>query len=311
MKLIFAGTPAFSVHALRALHEAGHDISLVLTQPDRPAGRGMAFKASPVKMLAQSFGMEVFQPVTLKDPSVQERLRAVEADVMVVVAYGLILPLPVLEIPKFGCINIHASLLPRWRGAAPIQRAILAGDRETGVCIMQMETGLDTGPVLLSGAVPINPGETAGMLHDKLALLGAELIVKALHRLSSSDGLPVRPQPSEGITYAEKIQKTEATIDWRQSAVTLLRQICAFNPVPGAVASLHGSPVKIWTAEIVDGSGALGEMITVERNALIVACGEKALRILELQKAGGKRLVTGEFLMGNSLQTGHSFDVKT
>ena len=311
MKLIFAGTPEFSVHALKALHEAGHEIALVLTQPDRPAGRGMAFKASPVKTLAQSLGMEVFQPVTLKDAAVQERLRAVNADVMVVVAYGLILPLPVLEIPRFGCLNIHASLLPRWRGAAPIQRAILAGDKETGVCIMLMETGLDTGPVLLSGTVPISLGETAGVLHDKLAHLGADLIVKVLHRLSSTDALKAQTQPDEGVVYAEKIQKTEAIIDWRESALSLLRQICAFNPVPGAVASLQGSPVKIWQAEIVEGSGAPGQIITVEKNELVVACGEKALRLLELQKAGGKRLGVGDFLTGNVLQVGHSFDIKT
>ncbi len=230
MKLIFAGTPEFAAQALDAIIAAGHEVALVLTQPDRPSGRGLALRASPVKERALAAGIGVFQPPTLRDVAAQETIRAVGAEAMVVAAYGLILPQVVLDMPRFGCINIHASLLPRWRGAAPIQRALLAGDAETGVCIMQMEAGLDTGPVLSSGELSIADDDTAATLHDKLAALGAELIVDALARLP----LAPCPQPDAGVTYAAKIEKAEAPLDWRLPAIQLARQVRAFNPFPGA-----------------------------------------------------------------------------
>ncbi|HET7774752.1 MAG TPA: methionyl-tRNA formyltransferase, partial [Azospira sp.] len=232
MKIVFAGTPEFAAQALGALYAAGHEIPLVLTQPDRPAGRGMALQASPVKQLALAQGSEVFQPLTLKETEAQEKLRQVAPDVMVVAAYGLILPQVVLDIPRQGCLNIHASLLPRWRGAAPIHRAILAGDAETGVCIMQMEAGLDTGPVLLSRNLPIDDRDTAQTLHDKLATLGAEAIVEALGCLP----LPAQPQPTAGVTYAAKLEKSESPLDWRRTAAELDRQVRAFTPFPGSTA---------------------------------------------------------------------------
>jgi methionyl-tRNA formyltransferase len=238
MKLIFAGTPEFAAQSLSAILAAGHQVALVLTQPDRPSGRGMTLRPSPVKALALASGIEVFQPLTLKDPAVQERLHAVGAEVMVVAAYGLILPQAVLDLPRYGCLNIHASLLPRWRGAAPIQRAILAGDTETGVCIMQMEAGLDTGPVLLSDRLPLASDETAGSLHDKLADLGARLIVNALEKIP----LPAVPQSDTGITYAAKIEKAEALLDWRLPAAEIERKVRAFNPFPGAATMLEGIP---------------------------------------------------------------------
>ncbi|MDR2112627.1 MAG: methionyl-tRNA formyltransferase, partial [Candidatus Accumulibacter sp.] len=244
MKLVFAGTPEFAACALKAVLTANHQVTLVLTQPDRPAGRGMALRPSPVKEIAAAAGIDVFQPPALKDPATLERIRAASAEAMVVAAYGLILPPAVLDIPRFGCLNIHASLLPRWRGAAPIQRALLAGDAESGVCIMQMDAGLDTGPILRSGRLPIAAGETAGSLHDKLAGLGARLIVETLAGLP---GAPA-PQPSAGATYAAKIGKAEAALDWRSSAEELERQVRAFNPFPGAVTRLNGAPIKVWRA---------------------------------------------------------------
>ena len=233
MKVIFAGTPEFAAQALKAIAAAGHDIPLVLSQPDRPAGRGMNLQTSPVKKLALELGCEVFQPLTLKDPEAQSRVAAVGADVMVVAAYGLILPQVVLDMPKFGCINIHASLLPRWRGAAPIQRAIQAGDAASGVCIMQMEAGLDTGPVLARVSTPIGDVDTAGTLHDRLADLGAAAVVDVLNRLP----LSAEAQSAAGVTYAAKIEKAEAVIDWRLPAAVLDRHIRAFNPFPGPRAS--------------------------------------------------------------------------
>ncbi len=303
MKLIFAGTPDFAATALAALVAAGHDVALVMTQPDRPAGRGMALQASPVKQLAERHGLPVFQPATLKDPAAQERVRAVAADVMVVAAYGLILPQAVLDLPRHGCLNIHASLLPRWRGAAPIQRAILAGDTESGVCIMQMEAGLDTGPVLLSGALPIGSETTAASLHDELAALGARLIVEALARLP----LPAVAQPEAGVTYAAKLEKAEALIDWRQPAAAIDRQVRAFNPFPGAATQLAGLQVKIWRASPVAGAGTPGELLAVDRDGLVIACGDGALRVTELQKAGGKRLPAAQFLAGHPLSAGERF----
>lgn len=296
MRLIFAGTPEFAAQALRALIAAGHDIPLVLTQPDRPAGRGMALQPSAVKQVAVAHGIEVFQPDNLKSAEAQSRLAAVNAEVMVVAAYGLLLPQTVLDLPQFGCLNIHASLLPRWRGAAPLQRALLAGDRESGVCIMQMEAGLDTGPVLLSAALPIAADETAGSLHDRLAELGAGLIVAALEKLP----LAPTPQADCGVTYAAKIEKSEAMLDWNQSAQQLARQVRAFNPFPGALATLGQLSVKVWRASAEAGEGSPGTILASDRAGILVACGEGALRLTELQKAGGKRLSAAQFLAGAS-----------
>jgi methionyl-tRNA formyltransferase len=304
MKLIFAGTPAFAAQALQAIIQAGHEVALVLTQPDRPAGRGMALQPSPVKKLALENGIEVFQPLSLKDAAAQEKIAAIGAEVMVVAAYGLILPQVVLDMPRFGCLNIHASLLPRWRGAAPIQRALLAGDAETGVCIMQMEAGLDTGPVLLRQAFAVAPAETSASLHDRLAALGAELIVTALADLP----LVADAQPADGITYAHKIEKAEALIDWSKPAVELDRHLRAFNPFPGAQARLAGQTIKLWRAAVVEASGESGQVLAVDRDKIVVACGEGALAISELQKAGGKRLPVQQFLAGHLLKVGDRFD---
>ena len=305
MKLIFAGTPEFAAQALSAIVAAGHQVALVLTQPDRPAGRGMALQPSAVKNVALAHGIEVFQPLTLKDAEAQAKIAAVGAEVMVVAAYGLILPQAVLDMPRFGCINIHGSLLPRWRGAAPIQRALLAGDAETGVCIMQMEAGLDTGPVLLRGALPIAATDTTASLHDRLAELGARLCVEALGQLP----LPAEPQPGEGVTYAHKIEKAEAVIDWTKSAAELDRHIRAFNPFPGAQALFGGQTVKLWQATPVAGSGPVGSVLAVDKKQIVIACGEGALAVSELQKAGGKRLPVQQFLAGHPLKVGDRFDI--
>ena len=305
MKLIFAGTPEFAAQALSAIVAAGHEVALVLTQPDRPAGRGMALQPSAVKKVALAHGIEVFQPLTLKDAEAQAKIAAVGAEVMVVAAYGLILPQAVLDMPRFGCINIHASLLPRWRGAAPIQRALLAGDAETGVCIMQMEAGLDTGPVLLRGAFPIEATDTTASLHDRLAGLGARLCVEALGKLP----LPAEAQPAEGVTYAHKIEKAEAVIDWTKPAIELDRHIRAFNPFPGAQAVFGGQTVKLWQASPVAGSGPLGSVLAVDKKQVVIACGEGALAVSELQKAGGKRLPVQQFLAGHPLKVGDRFDI--
>ena len=305
MRVIFAGTPEFAAQALQAIVAAGHEVPLVLTQPDRPAGRGMSLQPSPVKRLALERGLEVFQPLTLKDAQAQARIAQIAADVMVVAAYGLILPQAVLDLPHYGCLNIHASLLPRWRGAAPIQRALLAGDAETGVCIMQMEAGLDTGPVLLRQAIPIAATDNAATLHDRLAALGAELIVAALDRLP----LPAEAQPSAGVTYAHKIEKTEALIDWGRDARELDRHIRAFNPFPGAQARFGGQTVKLWQATPVAGSGEIGQILAVDRDRIVVACGSGALALSELQKAGGKCLPVRDFLAGHPLKAGERFDL--
>ena len=306
MKIVFAGTPEFAARALAALYEAGHDIPLVLTQPDRPAGRGMTLQASPVKQLALSRGSEVFQPLTLKDEVAQEKLRLLAPDVMVVAAYGLILPKAVLDIPRHGCLNIHASLLPRWRGAAPIHRAILAGDAESGVCIMQMEAGLDTGPVLLSDSTPITAQDTSQTLHDKLALQGAQLIVSALQRLP----LPAVAQPEAGVTYAAKLDKSEAPLDWRRPAAELDRQIRAFTPFPGTTAVLDGAPLKVWAALPRSESGVPGTVLAADKHGILVACGSGSLLLTELQKAGGKRLPVAQFLAGHGVSAGARFELQ-
>ena len=305
MKIVFAGTPEFAARALAALYEAGHDIPLVLTQPDRPAGRGMTLQASPVKQLALSRGSEVFQPLTLKDEAAQEKLRLLAPDVMVVAAYGLILPQAVLDIPRHGCLNIHASLLPRWRGAAPIHRAILAGDAESGVCIMQMQAGLDTGPVLLSDSTPITAQDTSQTLHDKLAVQGAQLIVSALQRLP----LPAVAQPEAGVTYAAKLDKSEAPLDWRRPAAELDRQIRAFTPFPGTTAVLDGAPLKVWAALPRSESGVPGTVLAADKHGILVACGSGSLLLTELQKAGGKRLPVAQFLAGHGVSAGARFEL--
>jgi methionyl-tRNA formyltransferase len=297
-RIIFAGTPEFAARALEALIAAGHHIALVLTQPDRPAGRGMQMQPSAVKKVALAHALPLFQPERLKDPASHEPIRDATAEVMVVAAYGLILPQAVLDLPRHGCLNIHASLLPRWRGAAPIQRALEAGDFETGITIMQMEAGLDTGPMLLASPLKVGAGETAGELHDRLAGLGAALIVDALARL---DTLRPTPQPGSGVTYAKKIEKSEAQLDWNAPAVELARKIRTFNPFPGATLPLGGAPVKIWRAEAVTGNGAAGQVLAASAKGIIVACASGALRLTELQKPGGRRLASADFLRGNSL----------
>jgi len=303
MKIIFAGTPEFARLALSALAEAGHEVALVLTQPDRKSGRGMRLAPSPVKQEAEKRGIPVCQPESLKDPATHGPIKATDAEVMVVAAYGLILPQAVLDIPARGCLNIHASLLPRWRGAAPIQRAIEAGDSETGICIMHMEAGLDTGPVLLEKHLPILETDTGASLHDKLAALGAQAVVEALARL---DGLKPVPQSEQGVTYAAKLSKEDARLDWTLPAAVLERKIRAFNPVPGAWTLLDGEPLKIWQAELVSGKGRPGEILSVD-NGILVACGEGALKIHELQKAGARRMDAAAFLAGVKMPPGLMF----
>ena len=296
MRVAYAGTPAFACPALEAIAASGYEIPLVLTQPDRPAGRGMKLAASPVAQAAQALGLRVAKPPSMKSDEAHAELRAANPDVLVVAAYGLILPRAVLALPPRGCINIHASLLPRWRGAAPIQRAILAGDQETGVCIMRMEEGLDTGPVLLERAVAIGPRDTAGTLTEKLARLGAQAIVDALGRL---DEIEARPQDPSRASYASKVSKEEGFIDWTLDAQQIDRQVRAFNPSPGAEADLGGVRIKIWEAEVVrHGSAAAGSRIRSD-NELVVACGRDALRLLIVQRAGARRMPAPEFLRGN------------
>ncbi|MBX3662997.1 MAG: methionyl-tRNA formyltransferase [Burkholderiales bacterium] len=308
MNLIFAGTPVFSAVALAALLDAGHRVSLVLTQPDRPAGRGLKPQYSAVKQLALARQLELAQPPALRDEAFIERLRRLEPDAMVVAAYGLMIPPALLAMPRLGCLNIHASLLPRWRGAAPIQRAILAGDRETGVTIMQMDEGLDTGAMLLSTTVAIGAADTAGTLHDKLAQAGAELIVRVLH---DAPRVPVPQNPAEA-TYAAKLMKAEAVIDWTQTADEIDRRIRAFTPVPGASTRFAGQPLKIWRAELAGAcpAGSVpGTVLQVEDGVPRVAAGTGSLRLLELQRAGGKRVSAQAFLAGTPLPAGSRLGV--
>jgi len=306
LRVVFAGTPPFAARALGAILAAGHQVPLVLTQPDRPAGRGLRSSASAVATLAAERGIALEKPSTLRDPAAQAWLHRVHPDVIVVAAYGLILPSAVLQIPARGCLNIHASLLPRWRGAAPIQRAILEGDSETGVCIMRMAEGLDTGPVLLESRIPIGRDETAGQLTERLAELGARAIVDVLSRI---DRLEAQPQDDSRATYAQKIQKSEARLDWRKPADEVGRAIRAFNPSPGAESRLEGLPLKVWSARPAPGEGAPGEILRCEAGQLVVACGSGALELLEVQKPGAKRLPAGEYLRGAHLQPGLRFEV--
>jgi methionyl-tRNA formyltransferase len=303
MRLIFAGTPDFAARALEALIAAGHDIPLVITQPDRPAGRGMKLKASPVKAVALGHGLVVAQPESLKSEASRQPILDAHADLMVVAAYGLILPQAVLDIPPLGCVNIHASLLPRWRGAAPIHRAIEAGDRETGITLMQMDAGLDTGAILSLHPVPIAEDDTTGSLHDRLADLGAAAIVELLPRLAAGDVVPV-PQPESGATYAAKVGKDDARLDWRRPAGELARQVRAFNPFPGAWTTWAGESLKVWQAQPATGGGVPGEVIAASVDGIRVTCGEGALDILELQKAGARRMDCRAFLAGSPLAMG-------
>jgi methionyl-tRNA formyltransferase len=304
MRLIFAGTPPFAAAALNALADAGHDIPLVLTQPDRPAGRGMKLTPSAVKQAALARGLPVYQPTSLKTPEARAALRAVDADFMVVAAYGLILPQAVLDLPCFGCLNIHASLLPRWRGAAPIQRAILAGDEETGITIMQMDAGLDTGAMLTKTPVPIREHDTAASLHDTLAGVGARAIVAALANHAAL--VPV-VQDDARATYAAKLSKEEAQLDWRQPADALARAVRAYNPVPGAWTLLDGALLKIWSAQVATGSGVPGEVLRADADQLVVASGSGALALREIQPAGSKRMSAAAFLAGRPLSSGVRF----
>jgi len=318
MRLIFAGTPVFAQVALERLHAAGFDIALVLTQPDRPAGRGMKLQASPVKQFALDHDLPVAQPRSLRldgkhpDDAAAARaaILATQADAMVVAAYGLILPQWTLDAPARGCLNIHASLLPRWRGAAPIHRAIEAGDAETGITIMQMDAGLDTGDMLLAERLPILAHETTGQLHDRLAALGGRLIVEALE-IGACGGWAPQRQPAVGVTYANKIEKAEAALDWSQPAAVLERRARAFNPFPGAGAVLDGEAVKVWAARLEPGDapGARpGQVLAADAQGIRVVTGAGVLALTELQRAGGKRLAAADFLRGFVVVPGQVFE---
>ena len=319
LRIIFAGTPEFASVALARLHAAGHAIALVLTQPDRPGGRGMKLQASRVKQFALDHGLPVAQPRSLRQGGkypqdaqlARAQIEAVQADLMVVAAYGLILPQWVLDAPRLGCLNIHASLLPRWRGAAPIHRAIEAGDRESGVTIMQMDAGLDTGDMLLAEAVPIQAQDTTADLHDKLAALGARMVLQAIEQADQGLLKPVR-QPQSGVTYAHKIEKVEAAIDWAQSAEAIARRILAFNPFPGAHSRLNGETLKIWRAgsapQAPPGNTGYGTIVAVTTDGIVVSAMNSVVILTELQRPGGKRMSAVEFLRGLPLSPGMRFD---
>lgn len=305
MRLIFAGTPTFAAVILQDLLAHAHEVVSVLTQPDASAGRGLKSQHSPVKQVALDHGIALQQPATLKNDGVVAGLAALHPDVFVVVAYGLILPPPVLSIPRLGCLNVHASLLPRWRGAAPIQRAIMAGDAETGVCIMRMEAGLDTGPVYLCRNTPITAADTAGSLHDRLATLGAEALRAVLEQLERSRTEP-QPQPAEGVTYAAKIAKADGLIDWTLPAAEIERLLRGLDPAPGAFTNCRGQPLKLWRGA-VSASGAAappGTVIAVTSEAVSIQCGTGVLSVSELQRPGGRRLQAAEFLRGFKLAAG-------
>ncbi|MFZ9635357.1 MAG: methionyl-tRNA formyltransferase [Alphaproteobacteria bacterium] len=300
MRVVFMGTPAFAATALAAIADAGHDVACAYSQPPRPAGRGHRETRSDVHELAAARGIPVRTPARLRDPAEHAAFAALDADIAVVAAYGLILPRPVLDAPRHGCINIHASLLPRWRGAAPIQRAILAGDRETGVCIMRMEEGLDTGPVLLRAAMPIGDEATAGTLHDALAALGARLVVEALRGVAAGT-LRAEPQPEAGVTYASKIAKEEARLGWTRPATELARAVRGFNPFPGAFFDLGGERIRVLAARAEPGRGAPGPPLA---DALLVACGEGAQRARVGHRAGRGAMKAADFLRGRAVPAG-------
>ncbi|HEY7871422.1 MAG TPA: methionyl-tRNA formyltransferase [Rudaea sp.] len=297
MRLIFAGTPEFAVPHLAACLAENVEIAAVYTQPDRPAGRGRVLGASPVKQAALAAGLVVDQPESLKTPDAQARLRELDPDLLVVVAYGLILPRKVLAIPHLGCWNVHASLLPRWRGAAPIQRVILAGDTQTGVCLMRMEAGLDTGPVMLRREIDIAADDTAGSLHDKLATLGAQVLGEGLRRTLAGEILSATPQPEAGVSYAHKLEKSEARLDWNESAIALERKVRAFDPWPVAEADLAGERVRIWAARAVPGGAAKsGTIVAATKHGIDIACGEGTLTVIQLQRAGGRVVTAADYL---------------
>lgn len=302
MKIIFAGTPEFAAKALAAV-ASEHQVLAVLTQPDRPSGRGMRLTPSPVKQYALENGLPVMQPASLKSHEIQQELAGLEADAMVVAAYGLILPLSVLSIPRYGCLNIHASLLPRWRGAAPIQRAIQAGDEETGITIMQMDEGLDTGDMLLKRACRIEGADTAQTLHDKLAVMGAECIVEALRAIQTGS-LTAERQDNSIATYAAKLQKGESRLDWQKDAMQLAREVRAFNPFPVSHMELQGVPVKVWQAAAVPQQGKFGTVLAADKHGLVVACGKDALKLEMLQRPGGKAQPAAQFLQAMPVDIG-------
>jgi methionyl-tRNA formyltransferase len=298
LRLVFAGTPEFSVPCLDACRASGAEVVAVYTQPDRPAGRGRKLTPSPVKQAALAAGIAVEQPESLKPADVQQALADYRPDLLVVVAYGLILPRKVLAIPRLGCWNVHASLLPRWRGAAPIQRAILAGDRESGVDLMRMEAGLDTGPVLLERRTPISRDDTGGSLHDRLAMLGAEALAEGLRRTLAGEALVATPQPEDGVTYAHKLDKAEAKLDFSRPALELERQVRAFDPWPVAEGEIAGEPLRIWAAHAIelDHHASPGRVLAAGRDGIDLACGTGALRVTAVQRAGGKRIGAIDYL---------------
>ena len=303
MRVVYAGTPEFAAQALAALLEAGHRIPLVLTQPDRPAGRGLRHGQSAVKQLAQSRGIEVFQPAELRSPANLERVAQASPEVLVVAAYGLILPEALLGLARHGALNIHASLLPRWRGAAPIQRALMAGDAETGITIMRMDAGLDTGPMYAQERIGIRTDDDAGTLHDRLAGLGARMIVEALANIASGVA-QATPQPATGVTYARKLDRSDRELDWLADADQLERTVRALRPTPCASTVILGEAAKIWRSETVAVTGRPGVVLYVDARGVVVACGRGGLRVTELQRAGGKRMPAADFARGHALVPG-------
>ncbi len=308
MNIIFAGTPEFSAVSLQSLVDAGYRVPLVITQPDRRAGRGMAVSQSEVKEMATDLGIETYQPPSLKSPEVLEKLKNVNADLMIVVAFGQIVPKSILDAFRFGCINVHASLLPRWRGAAPIQRAIMAGDTETGVCIMRMAEGLDTGPVFLERRLPIDNADTSGTLHNKLAHLGAEALIQSLTILSD-ESLPIA-QEDVHATYAHKISTNDARIDWSANAFDINRLVRAMNPVPGAYTFFGDTRIKIWETRVVDFDNqkdSPGTVIELTQEGFLVSCGSGTLKIMFIQKAGGRKVSASEYVRASNLELGYEF----
>jgi methionyl-tRNA formyltransferase len=319
MRVVFAGTTDFAAHCLAALLEAGHDVRLVLTRPDRPAGRGLKFREGEVKQLAQKRRLDVLQPDRLDDAQVRLRIKHAQPDIMIVVAYGMLIPAAILNIPPLGGVNVHASLLPRWRGAAPIERALLAGDAETGITLIKMDAGLDSGPILAQYPLAIDKEEIAQSLRDKLARLAAKMMVHKLTCLGvrviapapqklDDEAVVGMPQSTHGITYAPKLTKAEAQIDWEEPAEQIARKVRAFNPAPGAHARLGGQPWRIWQAHPCAGQGRPGEIIRIEAEGMVVACGRDALLIEEMQKAGSVRMKTAEYLRGHPVKSGAAFD---